>query len=168
MHSPAAEFPVAVIMGFREVQNNRWTKGRFEPLAVIAGEHIAHEGSGTNPLRSEVGASEQYLLRGFGLKLYRDDAESYYLNLMGEQPRVFIICSEDDSGLLAPFLATASYDEATAHMEVEEFVFSVPMPAEIYRWIEQFVVNHYIPVRKKKRKRDNWKEQGLGRKKNNR
>lgn len=168
MYPPATEFPVVIIMDFCEIRNSRWAKGCFEPIAVIAGEHLANDASESSPLRSEVGASEQYLLKGFAVRLYRDDVESYYLNIMGKQPRIFVICSEDDAGRNKPFLTTASYDEASAHMEVEEYVFSVPMPAEVYRWIEKFVVEHYIPTRKKKRKRENWKEQGQGRKKNNR
>jgi hypothetical protein len=43
-------------------------------------------------------------------------------------------------------------------MEVEEDVFSVPMPAEIYRWVENFVLQHYVPERRKKRKREDWKK----------
>ena len=43
-------------------------------------------------------------------------------------------------------------------MESDEAVESVAMPVELYRFVEQFVLEHYLPEKKKKRKRDNWKE----------
>ena len=43
-------------------------------------------------------------------------------------------------------------------MEADEVVESVAMPAELYRWVEQYVLENYLPEKRKKRKRDNWKE----------
>jgi hypothetical protein len=45
-------------------------------------------------------------------------------------------------------------------METEELVESVDMPAELYRWAERFVLEHYVPKKRKKRKRDDWKARG--------
>jgi hypothetical protein len=59
---------------------------------------------------------------------------------------------------LRPFQVTLSYDEAASYMEVDEPVFSLPMPPEVYRWLEGYVLEHYVPERKKKRKRDDWKQ----------
>ena len=109
------------------------------------------------PLRSQNDGYEQFLYTGFTLKLHKDEAESYYFNLMGERPSIFVICSEHESGQLMPFLTTPSYDEAIAHTEVEEHVFSLPIPPEVYRWIERYVLEHYRPTPKRKRKRENWK-----------
>jgi hypothetical protein len=53
---------------------------------------------------------------------------------------------------------TLSYDAAAAYMEVDELVSRVAMPAEVYRWAESFVMQHYVPERKKKRRRDDWKQ----------
>jgi hypothetical protein len=36
------------------------------------------------------------------------------------------------------------------------------MPAELYRWAERFVLEHYFPEKHRKRKRDNWKEDTRG------
>ena len=130
---------------------------RREPLALVAGVRIGEEIKEDIPMHSQGDGNAQFLYTGFTLKLHKDEVESYYFNLMGERPSIFVICSEDESGQLTPFLATPSYDEATAHTEVEEHVFSLPIPPEVYRWIEQFVLEHYRPTRKKKRKRANWK-----------
>ena len=36
--------------------------------------------------------------------------------------------------------------------------YAVNIPAEFYRWIEAYVIAHYLPVKRKKRKRNNWKD----------
>ena len=153
----SSQFPVAVIMGTKNAQTGRWTALRREPIAVVAGAQAGEKASRDTPLRSQSVGNAQFLCTGYTLRLHKDEVESYYFNLMGERPSIFVICSEDESGQLTPFLATPSYDEATAHTEVEEHVFSLPIPPEVYRWIEQFVLEYYRPTRKKKRKRTDWK-----------
>ena len=37
---------------------------------------------------------------------------------------------------------------------------TAPMPGELYHWAERFVLEHYVPEKKRKRKRNNWKESG--------
>jgi len=32
----------------------------------------------------------------------------------------------------------------------------------VYRWAEKFVLEHYVPEKKKKRKRENWKKPKQG------
>lgn len=146
-------FPVSVLMEYpREIDDDQ---DRGEVIGLVAG--IAPEQSGQSALVRTGAHSEQYLWRGFRLLLYRDDAESYYMNLMGEQPRVFVLC-RGRAGRLRPFRVTLSYDEAASYLEVDEPVFSLPMPREIYRWLEGYVLEHYVPERKKKRKRDDWKQ----------
>ncbi|MEA3275109.1 MAG: DUF3305 domain-containing protein [Pseudomonadota bacterium] len=124
-----------------------------EVVGVVAGDR----GGDDRLLRSD-GAGEQVLCPGFQLRLYKDEAESYYMNLTGERPSVFVVCQAAEDESPRPVLVTLSYDEASSYMEVEDAVFSVPMPPEIYRWVETFVLEHYTPERKKKRKLDNWKE----------
>ena len=63
---------------------------------------------------------------------------------------------EDESEGLVPMLVTASQDEAAAHLEADEEVYSVPMPRVIYEWVERYVVENYVPQEKKKRRRKNW------------
>ena len=35
---------------------------------------------------------------------------------------------------------------------------AVPVPPEIYQYLEKFVVSHFVPQERKKRKRKNWSE----------
>lgn len=146
-------------MGHQGGQRTRWERLRREPIAVVAGAHVASKDAHNTAMLSQDDDNGQILCSGFTLRLHRDEVESYYFNLMGERPSLFVICSDDEAGRLTPFLVTCSYDEATAHTEVEEHVFSLPLPPEVYRWVEQFVLKHYLPSRKKKRKRENWKNQ---------
>ena len=65
---------------------------------------------------------------------------------------------EDEEGEaeLVPAIVTASQDEANAHLESDDPVYSVPMPEKIVEWTERYVVENYEPEVKKKRKRENW------------
>jgi len=75
---------------------------------------------------------------------------------------------EADAAALEPVLVTPNQDEANAHMESEDLVFSVPMPEPIIEWVERFVMDYYDPVIKKKRKRRNWSEESEDHAKNRR
>ena len=73
---------------------------------------------------------------------------------------------DDDPGVIAdpdegegpqPTMVSLSFDEAHAYLESEQEVFAVPVPPEIYRWAEAFVLSHYVPEKKIKRKLKNWR-----------
>ena len=161
------EFSVSVLVEYRETPDNRWEEGRWQVAGVIAGsQEKVRPGTTreTGPDRQLHAATsgQQFLHTGLCMRLYKDDAESYYFNLISDNPGVFVICHQEAGGPLQPFIATLSYGEATSYMETDEIVESVPMPPELYRWAERFVLEHYVPEKRKKRKRDNWKEEDRG------
>jgi hypothetical protein len=150
-------FPVAVVLGYRPQAADPPDGPAGEVVGVVAG--AATEGAGVSRLLIHSGpGGEQYLWTGFRLQLHRDGAESYYFNLVSDRPSVFVICRPGRDGRLKPALLTLGYDEAAAYMEVDELVARVAMPAEVYRWAESFVMQHYVPQRKNKRRRDDWKQ----------
>lgn len=155
----AQQFPVSVLMHYQISQSNPWSNGQWEVTGLVVGEKVASEELSKQAIRSDT-ENTQYLWSGFTVELYKDDAESYYYNLMSDNPRAFVICRNEEEGndQIQPFLVTLSSDEANSYMEVDELVYSVEMPAELYRWVEQFVLEQYIPIKKKKRKRINWKD----------
>ena len=57
---------------------------------------------------------------------------------------------------MTPFRVTADQDSASGCLESDDQVFAVPIPPEIYQHLEQFIVTHYVPRERKKRKRKNW------------
>ena len=67
-------------------------------------------------------------------------------------------CHESPDGELTPFRVTADHDSATVCLESDDQVFAVPIPPEIYQYLERFVVAHFVPQERKKRKRKNWSE----------
>jgi len=154
MPAPDA-FSVSVLVEFCKARDSRWEEGHWRVTGVVAG--IAEEGAAVRQLHAET-QGRQLLYSGLRVQLHRDDAESYYYNLVSDNPRVFIICSQPEGQPPAPFIATLSYGEATAYMETDDMVESVEMPPELYRWAEGFVLRHYVPEKRRKRKRDNWKE----------
>ena len=162
--------PVGVLMERRLARMGRWQQYQWECLAVVAGESLAavpgtrtHGGRGAT-LVGDDGERARFMFSGFELAMYRDACESYWHNLQSERPFLFVIChldeaAEDESMAVRPAMVTASQDEANAHMESEDLVFSVPMPARVVQWLERYVVAHYEPMVKKKRKRRDWAEE---------
>lgn len=154
-------FSVSVIIEFVETQDNRWETGHWHVAGVLAGGPDAMGDEQDRALHTAT-KDQQFLHTGLQLRLYKDDAESYYYNLVSDNPSVFVICNQETGEPPEPFIATLSYGEATSYMETDEIVETVAMPPELYRWAERFVLEHYIPEKRKKRKRDNWKEAGRG------
>lgn len=60
---------------------------------------------------------------------------------------------------MEPFIATFNYDEIIGFMEVDDHVFSFPIPDDLYDWVEGYVINNYKPHTLKKRKRKNITEE---------
>ena len=156
-NSLVSNFPVSIVMQHRIIENNVWLAEQWEAEAVIAGGSNAD----TIPEKtvSRIGSDEEkYIWINYQINLFADESESYYFNIISDSPSVFVVCrDEEEDGELVPFKVSVNYDEASSFLELEEQVFKVPMPAEIYRWVEAFVVNNYVPVKRKKRKLENWK-----------
>jgi len=149
-------FEVSVIVEFRMTPGNRWQAGYWRVADVVAGDRPGRNSIGGQQLHAAT-QGQQYLWTGLHVNLFRDDAESYYCNLVSDNPSVFIICSQRPGEPPQPSIATLSYGEASSYMETDALVESVDMPPELYRWAEHYVLEHYVPVKQKKRKRDNWK-----------
>jgi hypothetical protein len=163
--SGPASFPVAVILERQDVTGNRWITESWQVVGVAVGEQAAKGESGPERIYGEAGdAREYYRWPGFEVRLYADQAESYWHNLKAERALCFIVVRQREdgaAGMPQPFLVSLSYDEAHAYMEAEDTVYSVPLPPELYRWTEAFIIEHGIKDRRgKKRKRENWKDRG--------
>ncbi len=159
LQSPSKEvkaIAVAVIMERRPVEGMRWVSERWQAVGVVTGERAQGREFACETIHADE-EGEQYLWTGFTIELYNDEGMSYYSNLMGDKPSIFVVCSTDEEERLAPFLVTVSYDEAASYMETDDAVFSVPIPQDIYLWLERYVLENYVPEKTKKRKRKDWK-----------
>ncbi len=153
-------FNVSVVMERRQILHRGWSVAQWEAVGVVAGESLS---GGSEPVIVHVGEGrEQQLWPGFLLDLAQGNAESYWYNLVGKKPSLYVVCQGDDGGALAPVRVTADYDEASAHVEGDDQVFAVPIPPEIYERLERYVVENYKPTPPKKRKRENWAKGVLG------
>lgn len=149
-------FDVAVLLERRSSNVNAWSTDTWNATGVVAAAGGKSE-DGPQRVHGDE-RHEQFLWPGFELRLHRDEGESYHYNLTSDNPGLFVVCRFDDDGRPEPFLVTAAYDEAAAYMESDETVYRVPLPPEIYRWIEAFVLENYVPRERKKRKRKSWTE----------
>jgi hypothetical protein len=145
----------------RKVAGNPWINESWRAIGVTVG--AARTGGRGRPdlVVSDAGA-DQYLWTGLRVELFRDEAESYYHNLMVGTPGCYIVARDGDDGMPEPVLVTLSFDAGQAYLEGDETVYNVPLPPELYRAAEAFVLAHYVPEKKRKRKRDNWKAQPRG------
>ena len=151
-------FSAAVLMQRQPSKFSQWADYQWQAIGVMAraGEPQADH---QPQLVREEGEVSQYLYTGFEVKLFVDECESYYYNLISSSPLCYVIARENDAGIPVPFLVSMSFDEAHAYLESEDTVYAVDVPPELYRWTENFVLMHYAPEKRKKRKRDDWKKQ---------
>ena len=153
---------VAVIMDRELIEHRGWTVPRWRLVGVVTGEPAAAHGSGSQVIHQE-GGVQRIMWSGLHLRLYRDASESYWFNLTGTTPSLFVVCQDDDEGQgLTPVLVTADHQEAVSHLEGDDSVFSTPLPPAVHQWLERFVVEHYQPEPRKQRKRKNWSEEVEG------
>ena len=157
-------FAVSVLMERRLARSGPWSEYQWDCVAVLAGENV-HSGQPGWTLVSDDGERARFMWSGLQISLYKDGCESYWYNLQSEKPFLFVICfhdkvPEDESMAVQPFVVSPNQDEANSHLESEDLVYSVPMPEPLIDWLERFVVDHYEPFIKKKRKRRNWAAEG--------
>lgn len=153
----SVSFPVSVIMQ-KSKSHNIWVDEIWEAIGVTVGvQGDVDIGEETTPkiIFKQEGIT-QYLNTGFNLELFADECESYYYNLMSPTPRCFIVADQNDD-VPVPFMVSLSFDVAHSYLEGDETVYAVDCPPELYRWSEAFILNHYAPEKKIKRKRTNWK-----------
>lgn len=152
------EFPVSIVMERRLRRRAQWHFVEWKAIGVLTGqEHLSD-----NCRRRVIHEDEEcqrVLWTGFVIRLVKDGAESYWSNLMAEQPSLFVVGRRDeDADEPKPFLVTVNYDAIIGYQEVDDDVYRLPLPQEIYQWVERYVVNNYVPKQVKKRKRTNWSE----------
>jgi hypothetical protein len=135
---------IAVVMQRRETPNNRWQSEVWELAGVLP------EATGGEARKIvEAGGVVQWLYPSLPVALHRDEAEGYYLNVSTSEPRVFVMWRMEE-GRAVPQYVTLSYAEASRWMDGGEQVDSVPMPAELYAWVGEYVEQNYRPEPQKR------------------
>ncbi|MGI8740092.1 MAG: DUF3305 domain-containing protein [Gammaproteobacteria bacterium] len=150
-----ARIAISIILERCPMQRGRWSFIDWRVVGAVAGQAFAEAEPKCALVHSD-GQHRQYLWSGFHLSLYKDSAESYWYNLVGKQPSLFVVCTARDGHEMAPLMVSAKYDEAADFMETGTKVFATPMPPEVYRWLEDYVLQNYEPQEPKKRMRRKW------------
>jgi len=106
---------------------------------------------GENTVRQLVDEAEvqQVLHPGFVLRLHKAEAEGYYLNVAGTEPRVFVLWRMEGESAV-PVHVSVSTDEAARWLDGGHAVDGVTMPPEIYAWVGAFVEANYRPEPRKR------------------
>lgn len=134
-----------------------WLEYRWDVAGVVA---VSADTPDEFRQVNDLGDRQQYLYTSLSVLLHKDECESYYHNMKSPQPGCFVVARkhEDDANQAPePFLVTLSFDEAHSYLEGDDEVFAVPIPPELYQWTEAYVIEHYAPEKRKKRKRTDWK-----------
>src|SRR5262245_55585948 len=105
-------YPIAVIME-RTQLDDRWSTEKWEVKGVVRDNRPA--GAAQEVIfRDE--RTTQFLFPGFQLKLRRDEAEGYYLNITSPQPKLFVLWRKDDE-IASPCELTLSFNEGARWMD---------------------------------------------------
>ncbi|MCP4471299.1 MAG: DUF3305 domain-containing protein [Gammaproteobacteria bacterium] len=147
---------IAVVME-KKPSSHAWADFRYDAIGVVV------QDAGAEASISRIyqdGGTEHFLVSGLSLRLHLDECESYYHNLMSPEPGCFIVAGqpEGDDEMPVPYLVSLSFDEAHAYLEGDEQVYSVEIPARLYKWAEAYVLTHYVAIKKTRRKLKNWSE----------
>ena len=152
-------FPVTVLLERKPAAVNRWVSHVWDATGIVAGSWEDRPGDHPRLVHERDGVG-RYLAPGLRAVLHVDECESYYHNLMTTTPKAYVVArfdETDDERRPEPFLVSLSFDEAHAYLEADDEVYAVDIPPELYRWTEAFVLAHYVPEKKYKRKRRDWK-----------
>ncbi|ODN66622.1 hypothetical protein A9E74_01685 [Methylophaga muralis] len=106
---PSDHFSVTAVL-LKKASQHRWAKHSWSLLGVMPGLSEAK-------LSDAQTQGELLLFPDLHLRLFRHYCESYYVNLMSEQAKIYFIGRlENDS--LTPVLLTVDFDEAASYMEL--------------------------------------------------
>jgi hypothetical protein len=148
-------YPLAVIME-RITLSNRWASEQWEAKGVV---RDLNDGSAGPRVIVEREGLIQVLFPGFRVKLTKDEAEGYYLNLTSPEPKVFVLWRAQDD-VARPERISVSYGEGTRWADSGEQVDGVALPAELVPWMADFVEANYRPEPPKKKRYASSRDKG--------
>ncbi|HEY8606181.1 MAG TPA: DUF3305 domain-containing protein [Noviherbaspirillum sp.] len=151
---------IAVVMQ-RTPLASRWQPYQWKPVEVTADPLLA--GVDRRCLRNDE-ADTRWLFGGFDVKLYRDEAEGYFLNADAPQPCWFVMWrleGVDGAEVAVPKQVTLSYNQAARLMDGGEQVDTLPASPAIIERLNAFVQEYYRPEPKRKRRKPSF-EGGAG------
>jgi hypothetical protein len=155
----AVSIPIGVIVA-REDIDSQWQKHVWRPIGVLPG---APEIDEWTELRRGEGWVH-YHAATVRLELFRKETDSYKFNLEGLEPVIYIVFSdeeddEDDRPLGVHMVTVCPYEAADYLDSGEQIVEPVAMPPEIFGFVSNFIEEHHVEEKFKKRKRSEVKQE---------
>lgn len=129
---------------------SRWQPFAWKPaeLLVDAGEY----GDAPRCLVRDADAL-RWLFPNLEVALFRDEAESYYLNATSPAPCAFVMwrmAQLDGEEVAVPQTVTLSYGEAARWLDSGEQVEPLPLAPALRYWLDAYVTAHYVPEQKQR------------------
>jgi hypothetical protein len=153
--SKMVSIPMGVIVA-REDIDSQWQDHVWRPIGVLPGAPEIEEW--TELRRGE--GWVHFHAATVRLELFRKETDSYKFNLEGSEPSLYIVLSDeddddDDDRPLSVHMVTACPYEAADYLDSgEQIVEAVAMPPEIYALVSDFIDEHHVEEKFKKRKRN--------------
>jgi hypothetical protein len=152
----ATVYPVIVIMECNALTGNRWQTVQWEAKGVV--RDTAPAGSAEQVIERNDQLT-RIAFPGHEIRLYRDEAEGYLMNITSPDPKVFVLWRMEDE-VARPQRVTVSYHEGARWMDSDESVDGVPLPPELVPWMREFATLHYTPEVKKAKRYASSKDKG--------
>lgn len=147
--------PVSVVLQRALDPDSPWGLPHWSAYALVCDSQTGTDAG--KVLIHDDGIHARFLWTGMSVHLYKDGNEGYWYNLLSDKPYLFVVCDGNQGEMdIEPVFVTANQDEATGDMEAERTVLEIPMPDEMCGILENYVITHYVPEVKKKRKRKDW------------
>jgi len=117
-------FSVSIIMESKP-SNHPWADEVWDASGIVVSENSNEESKDVKII--EQGDVKQFIYSNMKIKLFLDECESYYHNMMSPEPGCFIVArTEDEDGnetdMPRPVFATLSFDEAHSYLEGDDTV----------------------------------------------
>jgi hypothetical protein len=138
-----ASYPVSVVLSRRWRQQGQWQFPYWDIVELLP-RHTQAQSNDREYARVQTDKEdEQYVWSDMWLDLFRDGLQSYYQNLTGKRPSLFVLCRDDhpETGV-APVTISANFADAEAHMETDGIVLSTPLIAPFSKWLADFVLQN--------------------------
>jgi len=148
----AVTIPIGVVIA-REDIDSKWEDHVWRPIGVLPGAAPVEEW-----LELQRGEGwVHYHAATVPLELFRKEAEAYKYNLEGREPAIFVILTDEDDddsdNPLGVHLVTVSPYEAADYLDSGELIVEpVEMPPELLALVRDFVDEHHVEEKFKKRK----------------
>lgn len=136
----------------KQASQHRWLKTRWTLLGTLPG-------LSQSELDAAAQQGELVIMPAMSVKLHRQFCEAYYLNLVAEHPKIYLICQQSDQLTPSPLILSVDFDEAAAYMEAAEPIYEAALTDELCVWLERYVMTYYRPKKLRKRKRRRWTDE---------